>query len=423
MSPAAADSVLTGMGVVIDDHVYTEIPEKDEIFDLLAQIDEAHIPCVFYESLPPPEACRHFNNVAFILLDWELWRKPAEELQLSGVTVGADLARQGVQANIDFLNGLKGSCFAPVFIFSYLDPDVIKKELCSAGLLEADDNHAFIMIRKKSDLKRAADQTGQPLLSAVNAWIAGNPAIYLLSHWNDAVARSQNRLFWDFYDKDHTWPGVLWQTYDDDHDEPEHALADILLRNMRARMFPLSLDPKLVMTDSASPTNRNALRAVLETSIIVPSGQLLRDQSGCGDLFRNQDAEGALYRLNIRCDCDCIDRDGKPEKVVLYLLHGRVVPEGDFSKPDLFNDTTGFTRPMHRAYVFPVDGGKCVAFSFKDIKKMTVADLKTAGAERIGRLTAPHVTDVRQRYSQWLQREGLPKVPPVAVRDPPAGAQ
>ena len=178
MSAAAADSVLTGMGVVIDDHVRTETPETDEIVDLLAQIDEARIPCVRYESLPPPEACRHLNNVAFILLDWELWRKPAEELQLSGVTVGADLARQGVQANIDFLKGLKGSCFAPVFIFSYLDPDGIKQELRNADLLGADDNHAFILVRKKSDLKRTPDNTGHPLLDAVNAWVADNPAIY-----------------------------------------------------------------------------------------------------------------------------------------------------------------------------------------------------------------------------------------------------
>jgi len=148
----------------------------------------------------------------------------------------------------------------------------------------------------------------------------------------------------------------------------------------------------------------------------------LPNQYGCGDLFRNQDADGALYRLNIRSDCDCIDRDGKPEKVVLYLLHGHVVPEVALSKPEIFSDTTGFIRPMHQAYVFPVDGGKCVSFSFRDIKRTTVADLKTAGADRIGRLTAPHVTDVRQRYSQWLQREGLPKVPPIAVRDPPAGA-
>lgn len=116
MSEAAFDSFLSGIGVVIDDHVRTEDPEKDGIVDILEQIREAGIPCVFYEKLPTPETCSHFANVAFILLDWELWKKPIDELGLEGVTVGPEVQRQGIRDNIAFLQALKGTCFAPVFI-------------------------------------------------------------------------------------------------------------------------------------------------------------------------------------------------------------------------------------------------------------------------------------------------------------------
>jgi len=66
MSAGASNSVLSGIGVVIDDHVRTEDPAKDGIVDILGQIQEAGIPCVLYEKLPSPETCKHLANVAFI---------------------------------------------------------------------------------------------------------------------------------------------------------------------------------------------------------------------------------------------------------------------------------------------------------------------------------------------------------------------
>lgn len=425
MSEAATNSVLSGIGVVIDNMAKADPGAGDPIADLMEQIDDAGIPCLVYNKIPPKTTRSHFNAAAFILLDWELWEKPdASDVDAGIPSGGAELERQGIEENIAFLESLRDVCFAPVFIFSHLGPDGIKSHLRDANLLGEQEERAFILVRNKADLKRPEDKSGQPLFDAITDWIAGNPSIYVLSRWKAEVSRSQNRLFWDFYEKDHTWPGVLWQTYDADHDAPDHALADVLLRNMRARMSPLSLNPKHVMPDSLPAPSRATLRAVLEASMIVPAAadRLPANQYGCGDIFRQTDAEGPLYRLNIRCDCDCAARDGKPEKVLLYLLNGRIVPEPELAKQEYFSDKTGFARPMNEAYVFPMDDGKCVAFSFADIKKRKVADLQKEGAERIGRLTAPHITDVRQRYSQWLQREGFPKIPPIAVRDPPGEA-
>lgn len=110
-------------------------------------------------------------------------------------------------------------------------------------------------------------------------------------------------------------------------------------------------------------------------------------------------------------------RNGNNDNVMLYLLNGRVVDEEELCKDEVFNEQFGFSRPMNRAYLFPIDHGKCVAFNFCDIKKVKVRDLANEGSVRIGRVTAPHITDIRQRYSLWLQREGLPKVPAFSVRD------
>ena len=412
MSPAAALSVLSGIGVVIDDHVRTEDSEKDGIVDILGQIQEAGIPCLRYEKLPSPDTCKHLANVAFILLDWELWKKPAEELALQGVTVGTEVQQEGVQNNIAFLRGLKGTCFAPVFIFSYLDPEGIKTELRTANLLGADDNHSFILVCKKSDLKRIVGQPLQPLLTAVNSWIMTNPSIYVLSHWKDAVTRSQNQLFWDLYDKDPAWPSVLWETYQGEGDDPEHGLVDILLRNLRARLFPLSLTPDIVSPSSAQPPDRTTTQAVLEASMIVPPERLPESQYGCGDILK--DGKGRLF-INIRCDCDCLARSGgDPNKVELYLLPVKPMEDAKFLE-QFWDKDCGLVQKNATCHVlFPV-GGKAIRVRFGDLCQVRVGDLKEHGTERIGRLTPPYITQIRQRFALHLQREGVPRIPNVAV--------
>ena len=418
MSEAVPVSALNGIGVVIDDHVRTEDHAKDDIVDILAQIQGAGIPCVLYEKLPSLDTCKHFANAAFILLDWELWKKPAEELALEGVAVGPELQQQGVQANIEFLKGLKGVCFAPVFIFSYLDADGIKTELRGANLLGADDNHAFILVRKKSDLKRTADQPGQRLLAAVNDWIAGNPSIYVLSHWKDAVNRSQNNLFWDLYAKDPVWPSVLWDTYRGEGDDPEHGLADILLRNMRARLFPLALQSELVAPAATPPADRATTKAVLEASMIVPTEQLPKNQYGCGDIFKGSKQH---YWINIRCDCDCIPRAGDdPAAVRLYLLEARPIAEKEFGK-SFDKEKFGLIQQNATCHIlFPVEG-KPLRVRFAELCQVKVGDLAGHGATRLGRLTPPYITQIRQRFALHLQREGLPRIPNAAVPEAQSG--
>lgn len=418
MSPVNANSLLSGIGVVIDDMAKAGADQGDPIQNLIEQIQDARIPVLVYESLPSEDERSNFNNATFILLDWELWK--GQQLQGQAYLGGEELERQGIEDNIAFLKSLREVCFAPVFIFSHYGVEGIKAHLRDAQLLQEPDDRSFILVRHKEDLKRSDDDTDSPLLNAVNTWMSGNPSIYVLTQWNAEVARSQTRLFWDLYDKDPAWPSVLWRAYEADHDSPDHALADVLLRNMRARMSPLTLSPEHVVPESVPEPSTQTLRAVLEASVMVSAegNRLPTNQYGCGDVFRLEDANGPLYRLNIRCDCDCIAHDGHPERVLLYLLKGRIVHEADFTAQDseYFSEAHGIARPMKEAYVFPMDGGNCVAFSFHDIKTIKVSTLLREGATRIGRLTAPYITDIRQRYSQWLQREGFPKIPALAVR-------
>jgi len=419
MSPAAADSVLTGIGVVIDDCVNASPAGGDLISNLMEQIQEAGIPCVVYDKLPPIDFLKHCSNVAFILLDWELWGQPDAATIEAGTVVGPEIKQQGDDANIEFLNALKSACFAPVFIFSHLSPDVIKGKLNSANLLGADEKRDFILVREKSDLSRPPGQTGCPLMEAVKSWIESNPVIYVLSRWKNAVSSSQNFLFWDFYETDNSWPGVLWRTYGEDGDDPELALADVLFRNMRARMLPLLLDSDLVMPATMPLPNRTNLCAVLETSMIIPHKRLPVTPCGCGDLFQGTRQR---YWINIRCDCDCIPRNGQdPDAVILYLLKAKIMNDNKFlysfdkNKLGLIQNHSGYH------VLFPV-AGKALQVQFGEFCQVSVGDLNARIGPRIGRLTQPYITQIRQRFALHLQRDALPRIPNEAVPPEDAGA-
>jgi hypothetical protein len=404
--------IYKGIGVVIDDCVHD--PEtKDLIVDLLRQTREADVPCVLYDALPPQAAWTHFTNVAFILLDWELWEKPSAEQITEGVNVGDQLAQEGILANIEFLKQLREICFAPVFIFSHLDPNRIKNSLREAGLFQDQENTAVILVKAKSELCRTAERAGFPLFDAIDSWVHANPAIYILSKWRDASMQAQNALFWDLYRQNPAWPSVLWRAYEKDNDDPEHGLADILLRNMRARLFPLSLDPKIVSPEALPIPDQASLRAVLGQAMIVPGARLPANQYASGDLFQSSDSS---YWLNIRCDCDCAPRKGKtPAPIILYLLRAKSCPESMLRSKEYFDKQYGLLSGHHNeGLLFPVDG-QLLKVEFKELHQESADNLLSHGAKRIGRITPPHITYIRQRFALYLQREGLPRIPNEAV--------
>ncbi|MBN2162439.1 MAG: hypothetical protein JW713_05810 [Pontiellaceae bacterium] len=416
MIHATDDFMMSGIGIVVDDRISETDETKDGIANILEQIQKRNVPCVKYDVLPPQDSLKNFANVSFILLDWELWEKPEDNLIVEGVMTGGQQEADGIADNVAFLKSLREWCFAPVFLFSHLEPERIKKTLRDEGLLTEDESQSFIFVHDKKHLLHIEGENEYPLFSTVNNWIKNNPSMYVLTQWKKVVLKAKNNLFWDMYEANAGWPSVLWEAYEGDGDDPNYSLTDMLHRNMRGRMEPVAFDEDCVKSPEPTNPSKEDIRQILEASMIIDNSRLVSDQYRCGDIFRLDEGDNLLFKLNIRCDCDCIARDGNTENVMLYLLNGRVVNDDALSRDEVFSERFGFSRPMNRAYLFPIDHGKCVAFNFCDIKKVKVRDLVNEGSIRIGRVTAPHVTDIRQRYSLWLQREGLPKVPIVSVR-------
>lgn len=413
MGATSPNSAIRGVGVIIDDRVHQDDPNADLISDLLEQICEAGIPCVLYDQLPPENERAQLHNVAFILLDWELWRKPGDEDALAGVAVAPTFKKQAIKKNIQFLKDLRKICFAPVFIFSNAGPTGIEDALKAAGLLSDPPAPAFILIRHKADLARNDDYPDGRLLQAITEWTGQTPSVYLLSRWRESMLHSQNTFFWDLYEGDVTWPSVLWKAYEEDKDYPEHGLMDVLHRNMRARMHPLDLEADKISPSATRSPDREGIRRVLEAAMIVPADRLPVKQYAAGDLFA---ASRKRFLLNIRCDCDCIPRTDADEEPVLYLLAGKTADEKTLE--EFYDEKFGLVQKLNVAeLVFPVKG-KPLRLNFNELRQATPAEIEEDGYKRFGRITPPHITEIRQRYALYLQREGLPRIPNEAVREP-----
>ena len=157
---------------------------------------------------------------------------------------------------------------------------------------------------------------------------------------------------------------------------------------------------------------------------MVPDEYLNEGQFGCGDLFHKREKKNGKWKerywLLISCDCDCIDHSSQDATTGggadVALLPASIVSNSALKKRTVFNPAYGFDQPKDRAYLFPVNGGKGLCLLFSKMAMKSINSLLADGYERIGRVCAPYITDVRQRNAQWLQREGFPKIPVEAVR-------
>ena len=409
-------SLIRGIGVVIDDHVFDGA--DDDIKKLVKDIEAKGFPLVKYEQIPDQatDIINNLGHVAFLIMDWSLAGNDIASVQdtdqqqtIYGLE---DVSGGGSTPVIDFIKKFIQVSPAPVFVFSNQAVEDIKEDLKNRLGDRIGDE---IIVKSKSEVEGK-------VLEVMHERITRIPSVYVLKHWSNICAEAQAKMFRDLRRRDRAWPIPLYAAYADDGDNPCRALTELMLRNMSGRMRAMPLVEKYMRpSQNSRRANKNVLRTVLESMVIIPNSSLPKGLSGCGDLY----CKGAKrYLLVLSCDCDCIAHEtcGKKKSsddVHVILLEGAVVTDAKLAAPSkdnaIYSKKTGFARPMNAAYLFPVDAGKCICFYFKRIRMESIGKIKGDGYRRVGRVIAPYITDIRQRNAQWMQREGFSKIPPTAV--------
>lgn len=399
-----APSLFKGIAVVIDNGIGREA----EIDKILQNIEASGGHAIRLLELPKENYdLEHFARVSFFIMDWNFASEKGVPLE-AGVRLPGSLNKAMIADNIAFLKRLSQSRHAPVFIFSNEEPDVIEGELSSDPDLHKSVEESHILIRRKSDV---VDR----LYEVLEEWAANTPSVLTLRSWERGYLKAANDLFIDFHNRTPYWPVLLWQTFDADKIPPEIEMNKLLNRLVESRMehLDLKLEPFLEKVAEHKASNEAgyiaSVHKVLEGERFLRDDKLAENFFSPGDVFERADEHGnKTYWMNIRAECDCIrGSDG----LDLYLLKMKLLPENEI-EIDTRNGAIQNERDGE-AVIFAMMDGKTFAVQFKDLRVRTIKNLRTEKYARIGRLLAPFSTRVQQRYSSYIQRPGMPRIPPA----------
>lgn len=374
--------LFSGIGVVIDEAVNATEDSPNGIQKIIHSIESKHIPLLQLEDLPDDEAISQLHSISFLILDWNL----------SGVQ---PIPQVTIEDNIVFLKKLKEICFIPLFIFSDEDPHTIEVALSEQGITSV---NSPIFIKKKDEL-----DTVDKLFGEIEAWIKRTPSVYVLKEWEKATRTAKTRLLYDLSSTHPSWPSILAESFNEDGGDISWELTNSLQNNLSYRIEFPEFDKKIVETKQEGIT-KEEIRKILECERFIPNNKL-PDHPFAGDIYL---IDGNYY-VNIRPDCDIIR-----EKKELFLLKGNIVDESKInsdSDDKIIFFQGEFQEKINNCYVAFVDG-KILCFSLRKISIKKWNEIKN---NRQGRLLPPYITKIQQKYSAYIQRQGLPSIPKQAI--------
>lgn len=390
-------NLFNGIAVVIDD----EIEDREaNINNLIYQIHEKNMPYITYPNIPDDEIIDHLEGISFLLFDWKFQTQDLTDAILDGVSVPSVITEAGVSENIEFLKKIKERYFCPIFIFTNEVNDTVISALHDSGLYHHDKPN-FIFVKNKSELN-------ENLFETIEEWAKKMPSIYVLKTWEREHNKAINRLFHDFYNFGPSWPKILWDNYKADDVNPSKELGKVINRNIHTRMAPFSFD-ETILNNSEVVQNDEVIK-VLEGERFIRSDQLYDGEITTGDLFYGTKNEGGneWYWLNVRAQCDLL-RSSNPD---IYCLRGKIITPSELKEKGVPFVDGQFIEKVHHVIVGCIDNGKIVEFSFREFFPIKWNKMKE---KRIGRILPPHIIHIQQRYGLYLQRQGLPRTPEIAI--------
>ncbi|MRL68784.1 hypothetical protein [Brevundimonas sp. SPF441] len=144
---------------------------------------------------------------------------------------------------------------------------------------------------------------------------------------------------------------------------------------------------------------------VMEGERFLRNERLIENIYAPRDVFCSVAEAEKFYYMNIRAECDCLHGSDSTE---LYLLRAKIVPDAERRINQTFGNLTD--EQDKEAIIYAMFDGNTFSVQFKDMKIREVKKVKKDYV-RVGRLLPPFLTRIQQRYSAYIQRPGLPRIP------------
>ncbi|MBQ8482182.1 MAG: hypothetical protein IJ532_06585 [Alphaproteobacteria bacterium] len=390
-----------GIGLVIDDELDDK---KSKIYKIVKNLQSHNIPLLLYKELPNDKLLNNLNSISFIILDWELSNE-FKKLQNPNLTPPSNLLNKNINKNVEFLNYISNNVFCPVFILSNEGVYSIRSYLKEKGLIN-DNQTNFIFVKSKS-----TSLSFESIQSNIQKWIKKNPPLYVLHMYENALAKAKNETFSTFYNLSKSWPIALYQNAKADEIDYSSEIFNTIIKNVETRIPYLILSEDIF--ESKAKIKKEELQKVIEGQTFIENKKLKSNDIDTGDIFLGKNSGEDVYYINIRPTCNLRPQKGETvDDVKLYLLRGEEyeIPSDQKSiGEELKNDA----KQGHSYYkIYCLYNGKHIKFRFKNLSIKSRKQLKKdCKAERIGRIIPPYITELRSKYTAYLNRQGLPRIP------------
>ena len=387
------EELFSGIGVVIDDKVFSTDEQEDRIVSIVKELETVRkFPLVKYADLPDDVVLSKLNNVSFLLLDWEI---DAREDILGevgmNVPLGAEFKAAQEKRVIEIVQNILKTSLVPVFIFSNQNIDSIKTKLTEA---ELNLDKSQIFIKSKSELVEEGT-----LIRKIGEWVDGVSGVYVAKAWEQAFTRAKNHFFAEMANNTSHWPKAIYKAAIDDSTDPTEEITQAISQNVISRMLPIEISQEQIEKDVQTPSKEEVI-GIMKGQFFLENGS---DASMVGDFYK----KGSKYYMNIRPTCDCVARDGNSNNV--YLLNCSKLKDSQVMecyKNGHFEETIG------SAVVGPLSDNGIYRIYFKELKKEDYAKWKD---KKVGRILPPIINHITERYSLYVQRQALPRIPKEIV--------
>ena len=385
------EELFSGIGVVIDDQVFEQDGNSDRIIAIVNELEEKHFPLLKYDNLPSDELIDNLANVSFLLMDWEFGTGSLGRASI-GVTIGDTLQKENEKRIIEIVKRALAHSLVPIFIFSNQNRDSIVKKLKKANI---DTDNRPIFVETKTNLV----EQGQ-LFTKIGVWVDSVLGVYVSKLWEKSMYNAKNQFFADMANNSSHWPKALFTAAAEDSVDPGEEITEIISQNIVSRMQPIVVEETQIEKDNASPS-KDELLGILGGQAFVENTS---NRSVVGDFYvRKEDGHSEKYYVNIRPTCDCVKRDSNSGKV--YLLECTT------------ECWAALEKNMHEGHIKEGDDCAIVGPLYKrkfyrvKFKEILVVDEDSWAVYKRGRILAPYITHVAERYGLYVQRQALPRLP------------
>ena len=380
-----------GIAVVIDD----EIHKSDSRIDTIVQhLEDRNIPVVKFTELPDGEAIKHLHSASFIILDWEL--KPDLGIEDSEA-ISIKIPEGFYEAqNLAFIKAIRDISYCPIFIFTNQPTEKINDYLNGNEVLP-DINEHPIYVESKKNVTDASR-----LFQKLTSWLNRQPAAYALKMMDVEIRKAEVALYKKFLGISRSWTGILWKTSKIDETNPSLDLKDFILQYISNTIESPNFNGSIIQKYASQNISNKELINIYNGANYISENYTEGRYAMTGDLFVVEDTDGQeRYLINIRPLCDLL-RNNKNS--VLYCLKGSAI-----DNPEALNRHLGqiIQKASHEIIPYIADK-KAICFEFNEL---VVEEWNTLKERLIGRLLPPFSLHIQQRYSQYLHRIGLPRIP------------